>query len=200
MSEVANQITVGPQDAGRRMSFEDFQRAQPENGHVYELARGVVEVTDIPNRPHARVAQEISLALSVYVAAHRERVRYMASGSGAKIELPEQESERHPDISLYLTEWPESDYPWDKWVPDIVIEVVSSGKKAHRRDHITKRQEYLAAGVREYWIVDLHDQAIVQLDRHGDRWKEQRLAAGATLRTPRLPGFALDVATIFVDR
>ena len=41
-----------------------------------------------------------------------------------------------------------------KDVPTIVVEFVSEGKRNRVRDYREKRAEYLAAGVREYWIID----------------------------------------------
>jgi Uma2 family endonuclease len=48
--------------------------------------------------------------------------------------------ERHPD--------PDVD------IPTIVVEFVSPGKAAWRRDYIEKRDEYLETGVIEYWVID----------------------------------------------
>lgn len=191
MAELAKQVTIGPEQAGRRMSFDDFQRAEPQSGHNYELGRGVVEVTDIPGRAHALVLDEIETELRAYRRKHKGKIHFMGSGSAAKLELPEFESERHPDCSVYLTPMPVDDYPWDKWTPEIAIEVVSPGSLARQRDYVTKREEYLAAGVSEYWIVDPQERAIMQLQRHGDRWNERRLIAGQSLESPRLPGFGL---------
>lgn len=197
MSEVAREITIGPNDAGRRMSFEAFQRAQPLSGHNYELSRGVVEVTDVPGRAHFLVLQRIDERLAAYRAAHPHAIQAIAPGSDAKIELPELESERHPDRSIYLTPMPDDDYPWDKWTPSLCVEVVSPGVAARERDFVTKREEYLAAGVDEYWIVDPADRVIVQLTRHGDRWKQRRVAEAGKLVSALLPGFELSVADVF---
>ena len=47
-----NAIRIGPADHGRRMSLEEFREAEEEEGYRYELARGVLEVTLVPNDPH----------------------------------------------------------------------------------------------------------------------------------------------------
>jgi len=197
MAETSTQIRVGPEDHGRRMSFWDFQRADTVDGHLYELARGVVEVGDIPGRIHALILSIIEKALTLYDASHPGIIHYAAAGSGAKIELPGMESERHPDRSLYLTPMPEDDYPWDKWVPSIVIEIVSPGSEAHDRDYYTKREEYLAAGVQEYLIVDPQTRSMLDLTRHGDQWGEQVIGADGEWKPALLPGFALRCADVF---
>lgn len=79
-------IQIGPRDHGRIMPFEEFRRAEPAPGHNYELARGVVEVTDIPSRTHAQVVNEIpadifpalkgvsTIADIVWIGLHRRHV------------------------------------------------------------------------------------------------------------------------------
>jgi Uma2 family endonuclease len=179
------------------MSFDDFQRAESVEGYRYELSRGVIEVTDIPGRVHALVVHAINRQFAKYVASHGESIEYFGGGSEAKTEMPAMESERHPDLSIYLTPMPEDEYPWDKWAPSIVVEVVSADAEARRRDYETKREEYLAAGIQEYWIVDPYERIMLALARHGDIWREKRLDASATLTTPLLPGFALNLSAVF---
>jgi Uma2 family endonuclease len=120
----------------------------------------------------------------------------MGGGAAAKTEMPALESERHPDLSIYLTPMPEDEYPWDKWQAAIVVEVVSPGAEARRRDYETKREEYLAAGVAEYWIVDPQERRMLALTRHGDRWRERRIEADGRWTTPLLPEFALEVGRV----
>ena len=50
MSTLATRI--GPADHGRAMTLEEFRDAEEEPGYRYELARGVLEVTEVPNDPH----------------------------------------------------------------------------------------------------------------------------------------------------
>ncbi len=200
MADTLTKIRVGPEDNGRRMSFADFQRAEAVDGKLYELARGVIEVTDVPRPSHGFIVQAVGLQVSAYQLQHPDRIVYTAGGAGAKVELPGMESERHPDLSIYTTPMPDDEYPWDKWVPTLVIEVVSRGSEARQRDYVTKREEYLAAGVLEYWIVDPQERVMLALSRHGDVWRETRLAATDKWRTPRLPGFELDLAQVFAAR
>jgi Uma2 family endonuclease len=197
MADALAVISVGPEDHGRRMSFADFQRAEPRTGHVYELARGVIQVTDIPGRIHALVLEAVNQQLAAWRAAKPGVIHYSGGGAEAKTELPQFESERHPDRSLYLTPMPRDDYPWDQWIPEIVIEVVSRGADAQHRDYVEKREEYLAAGIREYWIIDPETRSALMLTRHGDTWREHKLAADGRWQTHLLPGFVLELSSVF---
>ncbi|MFC1707929.1 Uma2 family endonuclease, partial [Planctomycetota bacterium] len=82
---------------------------------------------------------------------------------------------------------------WDHWIPDIVVEVVSPGSET--RDYQDKRSEYLAAGIREYWIVDPGRGAFTALQRTGDIFEEN--AVQGTYTTALLPGLTLDVSSLF---
>ncbi len=198
MAEPVSTI-IHPTDNGRRMSFEEFQRADTADSRRYELARGVIEVTDIPGRAHAMVLFQVEMQLAAWHADHAGVISFMGGGAAAKLELPALASERHPDLSTYLTPMPDDEYPWDKWQAAIVVEVVSPGPDARRRDYETKREEYLAAGVTEYWIVDPQERAMTALTRHGDRWREQRLRREGRWQTPLLPGFVLDLGRTFAS-
>ena len=43
---------IGPADHGRRMSLEEFDHAEGQEGYLYELSRGVITVADVPRRRH----------------------------------------------------------------------------------------------------------------------------------------------------
>jgi Uma2 family endonuclease len=74
----------------------------------------------------------------------------------------------------------------------LVIEVADSSLK---RDDEIKRPIYAAAGVPEYWIVDLvADAVIVHTEPEGGDYRRvERVTLGAVLRPVRLPAVALVV-------
>jgi Uma2 family endonuclease len=74
-------------------------------------------------------------------------------------------------------------------VPQVVVEVVSKGGK--QRDFIAKREEYLRAGVLEYWILDPSERKLHVLQRAGDVWEEVIVLPGAVYHTHLLPGLDL---------
>ena len=95
-------------------------------------------------------------------------------------------SDRHPDQAIYLDPPPPGDSPWTRWIPHIVVEIVSEG--GEERDYVVKREEYLRIGVREYWIIDPGTRELRILSREGDVWAEAVFKEGAVYRTPLLPG------------
>lgn len=195
MADATTTIRIGPADHGRRMSFDDFRDAEPEPGHRYELARGVIELVDVPSGDHADVTCTIRRKLDSYWEQNVECVRLIASGAECRIEAPALQSERHPDCAIYVSPRPPVEPPWGDWIPEIVIEVVSKG--GEKRDYEDKRKDYFVVGVKEYWIVDPQKRTMLVLIRRGDNWAERTLDATGVYQTPRLPGFALRLTDVF---
>jgi Uma2 family endonuclease len=181
-------IRIGPADHGRRMRLADFEHAKVREGYVYELSRGTITVFDIPNRPHLLVLHAVRDQLCAYSLDHPEPHLLILAGCECKLLIPAFESERHPDVSVYLTEPPPIDDAtlWRHWAPELVIEVVDPCSRRH--DYEEKPDEYLRLGVSEYWIVDGPKQAIVAMQRERNRWVETVLGPPDLYQTPLLPG------------
>jgi Uma2 family endonuclease len=188
-------VVVGPKDQGRPMRLEDFDQAEAEPGHLYELSRGIITVSDVPKRKHLAQVQALRRMLSAYDLANPGRIHTLAGGSECKLLLWDLKSERHPDLALYKTAPPPGDDIWSTWIPELVIEVVSPGSE--QRDYHEKPEEYLAFGVHEYWVVDAGKEEILVLRRRGGRWAERVLKSTERHVTQLLPGFELDVAAVF---
>src|SRR5688572_26453217 len=142
---------IGPADNGRRMSLEEFEHAEGEPGHSYELSKGVIIVMDVPAFPHLAQFDALRDQLVVYKVQHPNRIRYLVGGGEGKVLLESLGSEQHPDLAVYRNP-PEEPGNWATWVPEIVVEIVSPSSR--QRDYDEKPDEYLQFGVREYWIVD----------------------------------------------
>lgn len=177
---------VGPADQGQRMTLDEFIQADFAEGWLYELARGVIVVTEVPGIHHGRIVDRLTELFVVYKLRHPGIINYRAGGSECRLRLPGMQSDRHPDQALYLSPPPPGQSPWTRWIPQILVEVVSKG--GEDRDYVEKREEYLRVGVSEYWIVDPGARRIHVLQRAGDVWEETIIAPGATYRTHLLPG------------
>lgn len=186
---------IGPADHGRRMSLDEFDRAEGEAGYLYELSRGVITVVDVPKQKHIAQMAALRRQLWAYAVAHPGQIWDIAGGADCKILLSDLESERHPDLAIYRTPPPKGQDVWSSWVPDLVIEVVSPGSE--QRDYVEKREEYLAFGVKEYWVVDAARQEVLVLQRYRGKWKEQVVKQGAGYQTPLFPGLALDFTQVW---
>jgi Uma2 family endonuclease len=188
------QIRIGPEDDGRRMSLDDFDKAIAAEGYLYELGRGVIEVSNVPQPKHARRLQEIRDQLVAYRIENPDRIYLIGGGAEAKLLIRSFESERHPDLSVYLTPPPEVSDVWSLWVPTIVIEIVSG--RSGKRDYEDKPPEYLDFGVAEYWVIDAEKGQMTVLTRWGGQWKKKMVKPPQKYATHHLPGFTLDLKRV----
>jgi len=127
-----------------------------------------------------------------------EFVRQRAGGAAEfRLWLPGQVSGRNPDVAVVLRNTPKN---WrGRRPPALAFEVVSEGSEAHERDNVTKRAEYLAYGLREYWIVDPETKTVTVLVRDGDIWIEQLYRGDQQAVGLVLPGFAVRVSDLWVE-
>jgi Uma2 family endonuclease len=177
---------IGPADRGRIATLEEFMSADFEEGYLYELSRGVIEVSDIPGINHGRVVQRVARLFNHYDDAHPGVINYLAGGGECGIRLPGMISVRHPDQAVYLDPPPPLRNPWTRWIPHIVVEIVSPG--GEERDYTLKLEEHLRAGVSEYWIIDPATRELRILVRDADVWSESIFKEGSTYKTDLLPG------------
>ena len=103
---------------------------------------------------------------------------------------------REPDV-LFLKKENDARRQNAFWLSaDLVMEIVSEENRSH--DLVTKRNEYAAAGISEYWIVDpkLNEITVLKLD--GDRYQPAGLySRGQQAASVLLPGFSVDVTAVF---
>lgn len=188
---------IGPHQHGRKMSLKKFEFAQVEEGCLVELARGYIVVSEVPNYPHASLTAIIRDFLGRYHLENPGALHRVLDGSSTKLVIPDWESERHPDIAVYLTppKGRKDRTLWRTWIPELVIEVVSEGSRD--RDYTQKRDEYGTLGVKEYWIVDAKLQQVLVLRRGRSQWTEKTLGPADVCQTKLLPGFKLPCQAIF---
>jgi Uma2 family endonuclease len=188
-------IVIGPEDDGRRMSLDDFDRSIARAGYLYELGKGVIEVSEVPKLGHGLQIRELRNQFTLYDVSHPGIIEYLAGGSEAKLLIGPTESERHPDLFVYCHPAPELEHPWSMWVPEIVIEVVSESSR--KRDYDVKPDEYLQLGIEEYWIIDAARKQMTVLQRWRGQWKPLAVKPPKKYSTRFLPGFALDLRRVF---
>ena len=194
MATVATRI--GLADHGRPMTLDEFREVEEEPGYRYELARGVLEVTEVPNDPHGFVICNMYCFLTRYKDQHPGRILRFGGASEFRLWLPTLISGRNPDIAVVLRGAVKDSR--GRRPPAIAAEVVSEGIEARERDYVTKREEYLRFGLLEYWILDLELRRVTVLLRDGDAWVERVFNDGQVAQGLALPGFAVPVADLWV--
>jgi len=194
-------LQIGPTNRGQRFSLAEFQEAEWRPGYLYELARGVLVVTNVPKGKHAQVVDNVHESFSTYRRAHPRLIRWIGRGSDVRYVTTAFGSDRHPDVAVLFRHFP-VDFEGEP-LPVLGVEVVSRGKRARRRDYVEKRDEYLAIGLLESWIVDPDDRKVtVLLRREVDgvaSWEERIFVGAEVIGGHLLPGFVGTVAELWAD-
>lgn len=191
----ARRSRLGPGSAGRLMTPEQFD-ALPESAFDdrfrYELIRGVLIVTPPPATAERGPNELLGHLLLSYQETHPQ-------GSSLDATLPEHTvpttaNRRRCDRAIWagLGRLPDAETE----VPTIVVEFVSRARRDAERDYVEKLREYLAAGVREYWIIDRF-QRMMTVHRNGPEGVvTQTIRESESYQTALLPGFQLPLARL----
>jgi Uma2 family endonuclease len=195
------ELRIGPADHGRSMSLEEFRWAEEQPGYLYELARGVLEVSEVPADAHGQVVDNLHEAISAYRRDHPRLIRRVGHGSDIRLIIPELESDRHPDLALVFHGAPLTDR--GRQQAELVCEVLSPGARARRRDYDEKSEEYLQLRIRQYWIIDpLKEQVTVRTRQEtpeGPAWSDQVFKGDEVIVSVLLPGFQMKVSSLWTD-
>jgi Uma2 family endonuclease len=73
---------------------------------------------------------------------------------------------------------------------------VSASKRDFQRDYMDKRNEYLRAGVREYWIIERFRRRMTVVRGGPDQVTEIVITEQETYTTSLLPGFELPLVQL----
>lgn len=153
-----------------------------------ELIDGVVVMSPSPARAHNELLAEILFQLKAFARGNAgirvfpETDLYLKANSVYRPDLAAYRAGRLPPVIERLT-----------LPPDLIVEVLSPATKA--LDLITKRDDYEAFGVAEYWAADPVNGAIRCWRRQGAALAEMP-AQGGSLASDALPGFVLDLAAL----
>lgn len=181
----------GPEANGLKMSPEEFDRAEFQEGWRYELVNGVVVVSPIPSEGEVDPNEELGHWLRTYQESHPQ-------GSSLDKTLPEREvragkNRRRADRLIWagLGRRPRRHEP-----PTIIVEFVSRRKRDRLRDYEDKRDEYLKIHVKEYWLIDRFQRIMTVFVRQGSKFRRRVVREEQAYRTLLLPGFILPLAKL----
>ena len=191
--------TIGPEDAGLRMTWEEFDSAQWEEGYRYELIDGRLVVAPAANPKHSKVWEWLNTEFVIYRREHGDVIGHFTAGGRVfipgrpDVTVPEPDFACYDDMPTALVESPEFD--WRKVSPFLVIEVISPDSVD--KDLFRNVELYeLVPSIREYWIVDpregINQRTLRVYRRRGRKWlKPIDIGPGGEYTTKLLPGFCL---------
>jgi Uma2 family endonuclease len=194
-NEVMSGTPVRPIEQ-RRISQAEFH-ALPEGPPNFEFEDGVLLSMPSPHGRHQDIAAALARVLQVYVVRNGLGRCWVA----IDVELTEKLT-YVPDLVFLLAE-NLSRYSETSGrihgVPDLVIEIVSRSNPG--RDRVTKFNNYLAAGVPWYWLVDA--ESLIQEEYHAEGGRYSRTAAaeaGEPFRPLVFPGLELNLKTLLEEQ
>src|SRR5688572_3908741 len=173
----------------RRYTSRDLDLLPHVEGTRYEIIDGELHVSKQPTWRHQRACNRICTALTIWNDE---------TGRGEAIPAPglifAEDDDVAPDavwISKQRLDGALDDAEHLRRAPELVVEVLSPGRRNEQRDRESKLALYSRQGVQEYWIVDCRLRTVQVYRRDGDH-----LALVATLMdddsltSPLLPGFS----------
>jgi Uma2 family endonuclease len=168
-----------------------------ETNRLVEYSQGFIEVLPVPTTSHHLVVRFLFRLLESFVLAGDQGLVLFA---GIRVRLWTGEF-REPDI-VFMRKEHEDRIGNEFWEgADLVMEVVSGGKKDRERDLVDKRKEYARARIPEYWIVDPKKETITVLRLAGKRYAVHgEFNKGAVATSCLLPGFTVDVTETFAQQ
>jgi Uma2 family endonuclease len=103
---------------------------------------------------------------------------------------------REPDVAMMLSKHRHRSQKKSWNGADLVVEIISETNRRH--DVETKRTEYAASGIPEYWIVDPENRRVTVLKLEGAAYAVHgEFAASDHLTSALLAGVSLDVKAMF---
>jgi Uma2 family endonuclease len=191
----ATPLVLGLEHNGICMSPEDFDAiTEYDELYKYQLIHGVVIVNPIPLAQQRGPNQELGHQLISYQQNNLK-------GEALDATLEEEyvrtgDSRRLADRVIWAGLGRKPDL--DRDVPSIVVEFVSAGSRSWKRDYVEKRDEYLALGVVEYWVINRFERNMTVFSKkRGKKFSEQIIAEKVGYRCTLLPGFELDLTRVF---
>ena len=166
--------------------------ALPDTNRYVELSEGRIIMPPHPTRSHQIAVEELYVRLRTFVREGNLGEVHIAP-------LPVRlwpGKIREPDILFLSEEHSHRAGEQVYGVPDLVIEVLSSGTE--QVDRGEKFFEYAKAGVKEYWLADPERQRIEVYTLEGGVYElEERYGRGEKAYAHLLPGLAIEVDKVF---
>ncbi|MFI5454638.1 MAG: Uma2 family endonuclease [Isosphaerales bacterium] len=186
---------IGPRSAGRLMTPEQFDALRPEQfvgRNRYELINGVLVVTPPVSAGEADPNDDLGHMLRTYQETHPQGA--VLDRTLPERTVPATAQRRRADRVIWTGLGRVPDEEND--IPSIVIEFVSERRSDAVRDYEAKRDEYLAVGVKEYWVIDRFRRMMTVYRKGLSGPTCDVVTEPQAYRTDLLPGFVLPLSRL----
>ncbi|CAN5463685.1 Uma2 family endonuclease [soil metagenome] len=184
-----------------RYTVDDIEYLPDDENVKYELIGGELFVSRAPHLNHQRIITNLILGFGEYL--RHNPIGEIFPGPGVIFTredavIPDLVFATHETVNSKVTADDEKFPGKFNAAPEMLIEVLSYGKRDLVRDRIRKREIYGRFGVKEYWIVDgmVNEIEVYRLDGENEELIK-RFEINESIESPLLPGFELRLSDIF---
>lgn len=186
-------------------SFEEYlaySDETPLEGR-FELVRG--ELVELPpeSEPNNWLANYLQFLLVAANVAPLRLIKIHALELQVPVLQPSDAANRYPDLVVLRPEHLELTQrrltiTRNMPPPRLVVEIVSPGKTNRDRDYVSKRAQYAALRVPEYWLVDPVAQTVMVLSLAGETYQEVGVfGLQRAIASVEFPNLTLKASQIF---
>ncbi len=170
---------------------EQYLKLTDGTNCLIEFTDGEIEVLPMPTERHQAILEFLFFALRTFILPLGGKVRF----APLRVQV-RTDKYREPDI-LLLRDARDPRRQDRYWLgADLVVEIVSPDNP--ERDTVTKRADYAAAGIPEYWIVNPEAETVTVLTLAGGSYTDHGgFGRGTQATSALLVGFAVEVDALF---
>lgn len=176
---------------GLRLSAREFL-AIGETQIRYELIDGVVVMSPSPTAQHQQLIMDIAYQIRAFLDQSKLGRVFPKLDVNLRAAL-DREVVYRPDIVYVSNERADIIQKHIIAAPDVLVEISSPDSRQY--DSVTKKNDYEAAGVREYWLIDPLESKMTFFVRQGEKFVESA-PQGDTFASTAIPGFTLELNRI----
>ncbi len=173
----------------------------PEDTNRYELIGGKLFVSRATHLDHQKLASNLQVEFGIYLRKNPIGIVVQTPGvifSPKDAVIPDLIFATHETVEQNVAGEDQKFEGKFTAAPDLIVEILSYGKKDIERDRVFKREIYGKYKVKEYWVVDglFNTIEVYRLDENGQNLIK-RFEVYETIETPLLPDFSLKLTDIF---
>ena len=168
-------------------TFEEW--SEMNNNEKIELIDGTLYMMSEPSRRHQKVSTNLIVELGTFLKGNKCELYH----DPFMVRLNEK-TVVHPDISIICDENKLNDHGC-VGAPDLIIEILSPSNAGN--DIFTKYNQYLMAGVKEYWIVDPIKNVVTVYILQNDDYEFTVYRKNDSITVYVLPDCKIDLNIIF---
>jgi Uma2 family endonuclease len=186
----------------QKLTFEEYLTYEDDTDNRYELIDGELVTLPPESGPNNFIANYLLFTLASSGFLPLRLIRTHMCEIQVPILREGDAANRYPDLVILRPEHilltaTRLTITLDMPPPQLVVEVVSPGSIGRDRDYISKRAQYAARGIPEYWIVDPQEQMVAVLRLESDEYVEVGMFQGEQmLVSPTLPQLNLTAAQV----